>query len=51
MLSQESGYCFDRREEEEEKKVSVDFKNTYDSDLSTKPMGKLQANGGEMQNT
>jgi hypothetical protein len=31
--------------------VSVDCKNAYDSDPRMKLMGKLQATGGETQNT
>jgi hypothetical protein len=31
--------------------VSVDFKNAYNSDPRMQLMGKLQATGGETQNT
>jgi hypothetical protein len=31
--------------------VPVDFKNAYNSDLRIKLMGKLQATGGETQDT
>jgi hypothetical protein len=49
MLSQENGDCFDKREKITA--VSVDFKSAYDSDPRMKLVGKLQATGGETQNT
>jgi len=51
VLSQGNGDCFDKREREKKTAVSVDFKNAYDSDQRMKPMGMLQATGGETQNT